>query len=104
MGKGEQMESLFKKFKKRYQDNVGDIKLARSPLRICPLGAHVDHQEGLVTGMALDSSVDMVFAANDDGYIRVQSLDFPDEEYFHIDNVPEMIPDTFYTRLALSLV
>ncbi len=42
--------------------------------------------------MVLNSSVDMVFAPNDDGYIRVQSLDFPDEEYFHVAKVPEMIP------------
>jgi hypothetical protein len=25
-----------------------------TPYRICPLGAHVDHQLGLVTGFALD--------------------------------------------------
>lgn len=86
------MRNLINKFKRKYKDNDGNIKIAKSPLRICPLGAHVDHQEGLVTGMALDSSVDMVFAPNNDGYIRVQSLDFPDEEYFHVDNVPEMIP------------
>lgn len=64
----------------------------KSPLRICPLGAHVDHQDGVVTGMALDSNVEMVFAPTDDGYIRVRSMDFPDVEYFHIDSVPDMLP------------
>ncbi len=67
----------------------------RSPLRVCPLGAHVDHQGGIVTGMALTESVNLVFGAADDGYVRVQSRDFPDEEYFHIDQVPEMVP-TFW--------
>jgi len=67
-------------------------RVVRSPLRICPLGAHVDHQHGLVTGMALEASVNMMYAANDDGYIRLQSRDFPDEEIFHLDTVPEMIP------------
>ena len=67
----------------------------RSPLRICPLGAHVDHQDGVVTGMALTESVNLVFSRNDDGYVRVQSMDFPDEEYFHVDQVPEMVP-TFW--------
>ena len=87
------MQTLINKFKEKYNNvNDSDIKIAKSPLRICPLGAHVDHQEGLVTGMALDSSVNMVFAPNDDGYIRVQSLDFPDKEYFHVDRIPEMIP------------
>lgn len=64
----------------------------RSPLRICPLGAHVDHQGGLVTGMALDVNVDLLYSPDDSGYVRVQSVDFPDEEYFHIDHVPEMLP------------
>lgn len=63
------MKRLINKFKKKHENNDWDIKLAKSPLRVCPLGAHVDHQEGLVTGMALDSSIDMVFASNDDGYI-----------------------------------
>jgi len=67
----------------------------RSPLRICPLGAHVDHQNGIVTGMALTESVNLVFSCNDKGYVRVQSMDFPDEEYFHVDQVPEMVP-TFW--------
>ncbi|MFW6029784.1 MAG: galactokinase family protein [Halanaerobiales bacterium] len=50
------MQTLINKFTQKYNNNKKDIKIARSPLRICPLGAHVDHQEGL-TGMALDSTV-----------------------------------------------
>jgi galactokinase/galacturonokinase len=26
------------------------------------------------------------------GFVKIQSMDFPDEEYFHIDQVPEMLP------------
>ena len=52
----------------------------------------MDHQDGIVTGLALDESVDLAFGPNDDGYVRVQSVDFPDEEYFHLDDVPPMIP------------
>ena len=29
-----------------------------SPYRVCPLGAYVYHQHGLVTGVAIDKSVD----------------------------------------------
>lgn len=64
----------------------------RSPLRVCPLGAHVDHQDGLVTGLAVDEYVELVYTADDSGYVRVQSLDFPDEDYFNIEAVPEMLP------------
>ncbi len=84
------MEALTAQFKERYGDN--DIRKIRSPLRICPLGAHVDHQGGLVTGMALDSSVNLVYSPSKDGYIHIQSMDFPDEEYFHVDHVPDKLP------------
>lgn len=84
------MEAIIETFAQKYRGN--DMRGVRSPLRICPLGAHVDHQGGMVTGMAVDSSVNMVYAPTDDGYIRVQSLDFPDEEYFHVDQIPTMMP------------
>ena len=32
-----------------------------SPYRVCPLGAHVDHQHGLVSGFAIDKGVDLWF-------------------------------------------
>ncbi len=38
-----------------------------SPYRVCPLGAHVDHQHGLVTGFAIDKGVDLWFNVNDNG-------------------------------------
>ena len=37
-----------------------------SPYRVCPLGAHVDHQHGLVTGFAIDKGVDLWFDVNDE--------------------------------------
>lgn len=84
------MRSLIDKFKKIY--NEIDIRAVRSPLRICPIGAHSDHQGGLVTGMTLNASVDMVYSPTDDGYIRLQSLDFPDKECFHISHDSEYVP------------
>jgi len=84
----------------------GSGKIVKSPLRICPLGAHVDHQQGLVTGMALEDGILMMYAPNEEGYIRVQSLDFPDEEYLSLERPPEMIPGFWgnYIRgAALSL-
>ncbi|OHE71055.1 MAG: hypothetical protein A2Z99_14210, partial [Treponema sp. GWB1_62_6] len=78
----------------------------RSPLRVCPLGAHVDHQGGLVTGMAVDQYVDLVYVADDEGFVRVQSMDFPDEDYFRVGEVPGMLPGFWGNYLrgaALSL-
>lgn len=83
------MQQVIEHYKKQYTNECTVIK---SPLRICPLGAHIDHQHGFVSGMALDSSIYMAYSKNDSGYIRIQSIDFPDEETFHIDSVPLMIP------------
>ena len=45
-----------------------------SPYRVCPLGAHVDHQHGLVMGFAFDKGVDFWFNPTDDGIVRLKSL------------------------------
>jgi len=85
------VNKLKEAFRRRFPD-VSDVGMVISPLRICPLGAHVDHQHGLVTGMALNAAVYLAYAPVDNGYIRVQSLDFPDEEYFDLNTVPGMVP------------
>jgi len=86
------MNSIYETMLLKYPNvNPDDIRVAKSPLRICPFGAHIDHQCGVVAGMALNISVDLAYAPADDGYMRVQSIDFPNEDYFHIDNVPAKV-------------
>ena len=55
------------------------VFLVKAPLRICPLGAHVDHQGGVVTGMTVDRQVLMAVVPEKDPVLRVASLDFPGE-------------------------
>lgn len=47
-----------------------------SPYRICPLGAHVDHQHGLVTGFAFNSGIDFLFSETETGKVEMCSLSF----------------------------
>lgn len=47
-----------------------------SPYRVCPLGAHVDHQHGLVTGFAIDKGVDLWFTPRNDGEVHLESRTF----------------------------
>ena len=47
-----------------------------SPYRVCPIGAHVDHQHGLVTGFAIDKGVDLWFNVRDDGHVHLESRSF----------------------------
>lgn len=47
-----------------------------SPYRVCPLGAHVDHQHGLVTGFAIDKGVDLWYDVTLDGAVHLESRTF----------------------------
>lgn len=55
-----------------------------SPYRVCPLGAHVDHQHGLVTGFAIDKGVDLWFDVRHDSLVRLRSETFEGEVEFDL--------------------
>lgn len=55
-----------------------------SPYRICPVGAHVDHQHGLVTGFALNYGVDLWFDVTDDGSVELDSKSFKGHVSFNL--------------------
>ncbi|MGH2351325.1 MAG: galactokinase family protein [Chloroflexota bacterium] len=69
----------------------GELRFVRSPYRICPLGAHVDHQDGVVTGMAIDQGVVVAFAGRDDTRVRAASADFPGDVSFDLQSIPPAI-------------
>ena len=67
-----------------------------SPYRVCPLGAHVDHQHGLVTGFAIDKGVDLWFNITNtnrtddtnkwqDSHVHLESRTFEGTVDFDID-------------------
>lgn len=55
-----------------------------SPYRVCPLGAHVDHQHGIVSGFAINKGVDLWFNVREDGLVKLSSLTFEGEVEFDI--------------------
>ncbi|MBQ5717633.1 MAG: galactokinase, partial [Alistipes sp.] len=55
-----------------------------SPYRVCPIGAHVDHQHGLVMGFAFDKGVDLFFTPTDDGQVELASRSFEGDILFDI--------------------
>jgi len=59
------------------------------PYRICPLGAHVDHQLGLVTGFALDKGITLEYEPTEDGSVTITSKNFDGRVEFNIANLPE---------------
>ena len=61
-----------------------------APYRVCPVGAHVDHQHGLVTGFAIDKGVDLVFTPREDGMVNLTSETFGGEVSFDISAPTQM--------------
>lgn len=55
------------------------------PYRICPLGAHVDHQYGWITGFALDHGVTLRYRPCLQPEVTLHSLNFEGQVSFRID-------------------
>lgn len=75
-----------------------------SPLRVCPLGAHVDHQGGVVTGLTIDRFVALAALPLVRPRLEVSSLDFSGAVSLDLrDAVPEKTGDWGdYVRAAVS--
>lgn len=78
-------------FIKNYPKYTNSAREAFVPYRICPLGAHVDHQKGIINGFAIDKGITLVFAPSGNGACRISSLNFSGEESF--DTKSELIKD-----------
>ena len=65
------------------------LSVAFCPYRVCPIGAHSDHQDGIVTGFAIDKGIHIAYGAKQNGVVELASLDFPKRAQFHISQIPE---------------
>jgi galacturonokinase len=82
------IERLKAEVRRRFGAAAGDVSVVHAPYRICPLGAHIDHQLGRVSAMALDRGVLLAYAPSPGREVRLNSLVFPGEVRFSIDDVP----------------
>lgn len=76
-----------KRFVKTYQQEPEDI--AFCPYRICPIGAHSDHQLGKITGFAIDKGIHMAYKPKENGVVELSSVNFEKRAQFHINAVPK---------------
>ena len=61
--------------------------LTFSPYRICPIGAHSDHNLGKITGFAIDKGIHIAYSPKHNGVIEMTSLQFPKRAQWHIREV-----------------
>ena len=83
----EQADILTTRLAQTYSIDRSTVFVVKAPLRICPLGAHIDHQLGVVTGMTINQSILMAFAPTGDGTVQVDSLNFSPPISFTLNNV-----------------
>lgn len=76
------------KFESIYKTSPEGV--AFCPYRICPLGAHVDHNLGKITGLAIDKGIHIAYKTKQNGVIELTSLQFEKRAQFHINSVPEV--------------
>lgn len=73
-------------YKEMYKKDPLDVSF--TPYRICPIGAHSDHQLGKITGLAIDKGIHIAYSAKTSGIVELTSLQFGKRAQFHVNNVP----------------
>lgn len=64
------------------------LHTAFTPYRVCPIGAHSDHQLGKITGFAIDKGIHMAYGPKQNGVIEIASLQFPKRAQWHVLSTP----------------
>ena len=59
------------------------------PYRICPIGAHSDHQLGKITGLAIDKGIHIAYSPKQNGVVELVSMQFDKRAQWHVSSVPE---------------
>ncbi len=62
---------------------------AFTPYRVCPIGAHSDHNLGKITGFAIDKGIHIAYGPKQNGVVEIQSLQFPKRAQWHVNSTPE---------------
>ncbi len=98
-------KQFLKEHFQKHFGQLGDIRFSFCPYRICPLGAHVDHQHGLVTGFALNYGIGISYSINEDGLCQVVSHNFKIRKRFNVKDILEKKNDWCdYIRGAVKVL
>lgn len=74
-------------FEEKYKRAPAEV--AFTPYRVCPIGAHSDHQLGRITGFAIDKGVYIAYGPKMNGVVEISSLQFEKRAQWHVTAVPE---------------
>lgn len=61
---------------------------AFTPYRVCPIGAHSDHQLGKITGLAINKGIRIACGPKENGVVEIQSRQFDKRAQWHVEATP----------------
>ena len=96
-----------KKYKEEFKKIYGIDNKYESfcPYRVCPVGAHSDHQYGHVTGFAIDKGIHILYNVNDTVDVTVSSINFEGTEFFKVNDIKQKSDDwADYVRGATKVL
>ncbi|KAF2547632.1 hypothetical protein F2Q70_00023666 [Brassica cretica] len=64
-----------------------EVRVVVAPYRICPLGAHIDHQGGAVSAMTINKGILLGFVPSGDTQVQLRSAQFEGEVCFRVDEI-----------------
>lgn len=73
--------------------------IAFTPYRVCPIGAHSDHQLGKITGFAIDKGIHIAYGPKQNGVVELRSLQFDGRVQWHVAATPEVKQDDWADHL-----
>ena len=79
--------TAYEAFKEIYKRDPDKVEF--TPYRICPIGAHSDHQLGKITGFAIDKGIHIAYGAKQNGVVEIQSMQFPKRAQWHVASTPD---------------
>ncbi|KAL0308323.1 UNVERIFIED_CONTAM: Galacturonokinase [Sesamum radiatum] len=82
-----ELEVIRKKVAEMSGKDPKEVRVVISPYRICPLGAHIDHQGGTVSAMTINKGVLLGFVPSDNSQVLLQSRQFKGEVRFSHVNI-----------------
>lgn len=68
----------------KYFKETTSVDKVFCPYRVCPIGAHVDHQFGTVSGFALNEGIYLYYKPIREAMVELYSVNFKEKNIFEV--------------------
>ena len=96
------IQDITDRFKTKF-DHMPRV-IARAPGRVNLIGEHTDYNGGYVLPIAIDRAILMAGSPNDQGMLRLLSLDYDEEYLTSMDPVPLRKADLGWVNYCIGVI